>query len=172
MADLLKDDDSTPQAPKAAELTSKVLDFLSSASNETLCACALGMGAITYFILGRVGLVLIGAGAGVVLHATWTEHGRGSYEFNESEKKRRKEIGLDIVRRLLDWQDTKSLSIEQNGTEKQTIDGILSEHKELDFSDFQPETSAALTSLVDAVIRDYVKYRLSQRIVIVRLTLL
>src|SRR6266480_6019842 len=45
----------------------RAIDFLSSASNETLGACLVGLGATTYFILGRVGLVVIGVAGGIVL---------------------------------------------------------------------------------------------------------
>lgn len=38
---------------KARDLTSQVLQFLSTASNETLGACVVGLGATTYFVLGR-----------------------------------------------------------------------------------------------------------------------
>ena len=56
---------------KAQDLTSYALNFLSNASNETLGACFVGLGATTYLVLGRIGLVLIGVVGGVVLHATW-----------------------------------------------------------------------------------------------------
>src|SRR5437868_920931 len=52
----------------AQDLTSRILDFLSNASNETLIASLVGLGATTYFVLGRLGLLLIGGVGGVVLH--------------------------------------------------------------------------------------------------------
>src|SRR3954451_11700486 len=42
------------------------LRFFATASNETLGACVVGLCASTYLVLGRVGLVLIGAVGGVV----------------------------------------------------------------------------------------------------------
>src|SRR5690242_15354889 len=44
------------------------LRFFANASNETLGACVVGLCASTYLVLGRFGLVLIGAVGGVVLH--------------------------------------------------------------------------------------------------------
>ena len=142
--------------PKVRGFTTGILDFLSTASNETLCACIAGSGALTYLFLGRVGLVLIGIIGGVVLHATW--EGDGTDEQQKArDLGRRKEVGLDIVQRLLDWQDkTNSPQHDRNAG----IDGVevmLSLRNELDFEGFRPATASALTSLVDAVIRDYVK---------------
>ena len=42
------------------DITDRALRFFSQASNETLGACLVGLSATTYFILGRVGLLLIG----------------------------------------------------------------------------------------------------------------
>ena len=145
-------------APKARELTTKILDFLSTANNETLGACVVGLGAVTYFVLGRVGLVLIGAVGGVVLHATWEDDRNSAMRDAPSEAKRRKEAGVDIVKRLLEAQDKRqSTDVERKGGCGE-VDVLLSTRKELNFDGFQPATGAALSSLVDAVIRDYVKY--------------
>src|SRR3954465_12029218 len=53
------------------DVTTRILQFLSTASNETFSGIALGLGLSTYVLLGRLGLVLLGALGGVVLHATW-----------------------------------------------------------------------------------------------------
>ncbi len=137
---------------KARALTSQILDFLSNASNETLGACIIALGATTWLILGRLGLVLIGIVGGVVLHATWERDGQGhtADEANALEGRRR-EKGLDVVGRVLDWrQKTKG------GTGPDDLE--VPSQRTLDFSGFRPETSAALTGLTDAVVRDYVKY--------------
>src|SRR5277367_4066951 len=55
---------------KLRDLTNATLNFLSTASNETLGAFVVGLAASTYLVLGRLGLVLIGAVGGVILHAT------------------------------------------------------------------------------------------------------
>ena len=144
--------------PKVRELITRVLDFLSHASNETLCAFIAGLGAITYFVLGRIGLVLIGVVGGVILNATW-EGGDGSNDQHKAQElKRRKEVGLDIVKRLLSSRDQFYLPESVDRADKSDVDVKLSALKELDFEDFRPETRSALMSLVDAVIRDYVKY--------------
>ena len=137
---------------QAQELTSKILDFLSIASNEQLGACALGLGLATYFILGRLGLILIGIVGGIVLHATWDGNNAkdGSLPVEQS---RRKEASLDIVKRLLDWQDIRkeSTSVITSSTEPLHL-------TELNFDGFQPETAEALSFIVERVIDDYVKY--------------
>ncbi|KAL2039724.1 hypothetical protein N7G274_007583 [Stereocaulon virgatum] len=137
----------------ARDLTSRLLDFLSNASNETLGACVVALGATTWLILGRVGLVMIGLVGGVVLHATWD--GSGQIGMNDearvSEVRKRREKGLDVAARVLDWR-------ERTRAEKESKTFTESSQMRLDFSDFQPETRAALTDLTDAVVRDYVKW--------------
>ncbi|KAF2108739.1 PXA domain-containing protein [Lophiotrema nucula] len=137
-------------------LTDRALHFFATASNETLGACLVGLGAATYFILGRVGLVLIGAVGGVVLHATWESHAHGdNAEKAQDQQARKRELGIDVANRVLNWRSEVA-----HGKEKQQddTDVKLYSGKELDFSDFKPETAAALTELTDAIIRDYVKW--------------
>ena len=144
--------DNANVSSKARDLTSHVLDFLSNASNETLGACVVALGATTWLILGRVGLVIIGLVGGVVLHATWEGSGQIgiNHEAETLEARKRREKGLDVVARVLDWR-------ERGRGEKESDTVTESSQMKLDFSDFQPETSAALTDLTDAVVRDYVK---------------
>lgn len=141
-------------ALKARDWTGHILEFLSNASNETLGACIIGLGATTYFILGRVGLVIIGLVGGVVLHATWEE--KTQYHANDdaraTEARKGREKGLAIISRVLDWRE-KSKTIENDASADLT-NSIF--EKELDFSGFQPETKDALQSFTDAIIRDYV----------------
>ena len=138
---------------KAKDVTAQVLDFLSNASNETLGACVVALGATTWLVLGRVGLILIGAVGGVVLHATWEGNGpdHASDEARGLEAKRRREKGLDVASRVLDWR-------ERTKKEVQTEDVPSNSQKILDFSGFRPETSAALTNLTEAVVQNYVKW--------------
>ena len=154
--------DETPPKQTARtnvqNFTNRALEFLSTASNETLVGCLVGLSAVTYLVLGRVGLLLIGTVCGVVLHATWDESSQDAARNGATaiEIKRRREAGLDIIHRVLDWQQKKEGSLtEDDGHE---IDILLYAGKTLDFADFKPATGAALTGLVDAVIRDYVKY--------------
>ncbi|KAF2402397.1 hypothetical protein EJ06DRAFT_490811 [Trichodelitschia bisporula] len=149
--------DLTPQSFQATaqQLTDQALRFLSSASNETLGACLVGLGATTYLVLGRVGLVLMGVAGGVVLHATW-EAGSTDGKSREEEEWRRKQAGVDIVQQALDWRRKQHEALNTEGEEQVRVErhpGIT-----LDFSSFQPETAAALNELTDAVIRDYVKW--------------
>ncbi|KAL8664715.1 MAG: hypothetical protein Q9202_002850 [Teloschistes flavicans] len=96
-------------AVNAQKMLDQVLEFLSTASNETLGACLAGLAAITYLLLGRVGLVLIGFLGGIVLHATWEEHISSSENHAQSaivqSLSRRREAGLDILQRVLNWRD-------------------------------------------------------------------
>ena len=151
-------DGSERIAIQARDLTTRVLEFLSNASNETLVACIVGIGAATWLVLGRVGLVLIGVVGGVVLHATW-ERDIGSNENDEAralEARKRREKGIDIAVRVLDWKERREESRELDGV-RDTPTGVLLE-KELDFAGFQPETKNALNNLVDSIIRDYVRW--------------
>ena len=149
--------DVKPSLPSMTvrDLTTRVLDFLSDASHESLAAVLVGLGAVTYFILGRVGLLLIGVIGGVVLHAAWEGHKEADVddEPKMEQIERRREKGFDIVRRALDGRDRPlSSSIDQN----KAVSALVA-HRSLDFSGFPSETASALTDLVDAIVRDYVK---------------
>ncbi|OAL01191.1 hypothetical protein IQ06DRAFT_376770 [Phaeosphaeriaceae sp. SRC1lsM3a] len=155
-----KDAQNAPSLDVKA-LTDRTLHFLATASNETLGACLVGLGAGTYLILGRVGLVLIGVVGGVVLHATWegnSNNGNDSEGKGKSNDSRRRELGVDVAHRVLDWRDTRTQ--EKGAREDDSADFSLKLYsgKPLDYSEFKPETAAALTELTDAVIRDYVKW--------------
>ncbi|KAJ4374920.1 hypothetical protein N0V83_001998 [Neocucurbitaria cava] len=152
--------DSSPGLEVKA-LTDRALHFLATASNETLGACLAGLGAGTYLILGRVGLVLIGVVGGVVLHATWegrTQDADAGENKAKSAEARRRELGVDIAHRVLDWRDTRAPEGSKDGDDGQDLNLMLYSGKKLDYSDFKPETAAALTELTEAVIRDYVKW--------------
>ena len=151
-------DTSERIAIQARDLTTRVLEFLSNASNETLGACLIGLGAVTWLVLGRVGLVLIGVVGGVVLHATW-EGDIGNNENDEAralEARKRREKGLDIAARILDWKERTEGSRELDGVRDVPVAVPLD--KELDFAGFPPDTKAALANLIDSIIRDYVKW--------------
>lgn len=140
-------------------LTDRALHFLATASNETIGACLVGLGASTYLVLGRVGLLLIGVVGGVVLHATWEGHTHGDSDSKaQNQEARKRELGVDIASRVLNWRDSAAHGKENDQNEESRMDVKLYAGKELDYSEFRPETAAALTELTDAVIRDYVKY--------------
>lgn len=140
-------------------LTDCTLHFLATASNETLGACLVGLSAGTYLVLGRVGLMLIGVMGGVVLHASWEGLARGDGEDKAlAQGDRRRERGVDVVQRVLDWRDTRAHGKEKSEDNDHDLHLKLYSGKELDYSEFRPKTAAALTELTDAVIRDYVRY--------------
>lgn len=129
----------------AEDLTTRALKFLSTASMETIGGIAVGLAACTYLILGRAGLVLIGAFGGVVLHATWEGQSSAAGSIQDA----RRESGLDIVKRILDLRDARKAG---------EADEDENDATENSFDGFQPETAAALSNFVDAVIRDYIKW--------------
>ncbi|KAF2201284.1 hypothetical protein GQ43DRAFT_394521 [Delitschia confertaspora ATCC 74209] len=133
------------------------LHFLANASNESLGACIVGLGAATYLVLGRIGLVLIGIVGGVVLHATWegSLDGQGEDKAQKDERRRR-ELAIEVAHRILDWRDSKDGKNLKSADEE--TDLRLYSGQKLDYSEFRPETAVALTELTDAVIRDYVKW--------------
>ncbi|KAH9900167.1 PXA domain-containing protein [Xylariomycetidae sp. FL2044] len=138
----------TPASPSSDQddLLTKVFQFLSRATPGTIGGIAAGLAAITYFILGRAGLLLIGAFAGVTLFIAWESR------HPEVSRAVRGERGHEFLDRFLET--------------KNTIAGLKSEQEEehetqvlaTSFDDFQPETRQALNEFVDAVIRDYVDW--------------
>ena len=149
-------DDAPTASMTAKDLTTKALQFLSNASNEALCACFAALGLLTYFILGRLGLLLIGGVGGVVLHAIWEDGGSQHTEEASQglQERKRREKSLDVVRRVLDLRNTKEDS-------KQETDRLLTDTnttKSLDFADFKPDSKAALEEFTNAVLRDYVSW--------------
>ncbi|ORY57299.1 PXA domain-containing protein [Pseudomassariella vexata] len=126
------------------DLTTKLLTFLSTATPETLGAIAVCLAAVTYFILGQIGLVIIGAFAGVTLHSSW--------EARHPDVSLRRERGYDILDRLVKTR-TQASSIKSEEDQENEIQTLSR-----NFDDFQPETREALNALVDAVVRDYVEW--------------
>ena len=136
-----------------------VLHFLSTASNEKLGACAAACGLVTYLVLGRFGLVIIGMVAGIVLHAAWEGYtGSGiDQRARDEEKKRRREVGLDVAARVLDWRQSQCGSHEDRSRGNIKGDALQALERQEDFVEFRAATRTALTRLVDAVMRDYVQ---------------
>lgn len=134
-----------------------VLNFLSTSNNETLLGVFALLTLMTYIILGRFGLVLIGVALGIILHASW----EGTHEHGDealSMPRKRKELALEVSKRLLDW--PKFATSAETSTEMDAGFVVNPEDmsaNDLDFASFQPATAAALRSLTDAVVRDYVK---------------
>ncbi|KAJ5990878.1 hypothetical protein N7499_011425 [Penicillium canescens] len=138
------------------ELVNFALNFLSTSSNETLLGVFALLILVTYVVLGRIGLVLIGIVLGVVLHASWD--GPDSVSEGSRAPNRRRELALEVSSRLLDWPKRDGASLAQGDN-----DGSMSVPEDLspadlDYATFQPATASALKTLTDAVIRDYVQY--------------
>lgn len=137
------------QSSDQQSLTTKIIDFLASASPGTLGGVAVGLAATTYFVLGRLGLVLIGAFGGIVSFIHWEQRNV------EVARAVRGEKGLDLLERLLAAKKSEQDALRgETGSEEQQQDGALIRS----FDDLQPETREALTELVDAVIDNYVKW--------------
>ncbi|KAI5926967.1 PXA domain-containing protein [Camillea tinctor] len=128
------------------DLVTRALKFFSTATPGTLGAIAVGLSATTYFVLGQVGLLLIGAFGGVTLFVSWESR------HPEVARAVRGEKGYDFLDRLLETR-TKSLSTRSEQDEEADAEALA--HS---FDDFQPDTREALNELVDAVIRDYVNW--------------
>lgn len=156
------DDSPTKQhaadAVRPQELMDRALDFLATASNETLLGVFALLAFVTYIVLGRVGLVLIGIGLGVVLHASWEGSTQTRSSEGSSTPKKRRELALEVSQRLLDW--PKRAVSDQIATQNDS--GTIAAPEDLstadlEFTTFRPATAAALRSFTDAVVKDYVK---------------
>ena len=134
-------------------LTDKALHFLAHASNETLGVCVAGLGAATYMVLGRVGLLIIGVAGGVVLHATWEgiRSDDRDEETKKAERERKREAGVEVLRRVIEWRMNKA-------SEGPDEDIKVYSNQSPDYSNFEPETAKALNTFTDSVIQDYVYY--------------
>ncbi|CEJ60826.1 hypothetical protein PMG11_09383 [Penicillium brasilianum] len=146
-------------AMRPLELRDRALDFLATASNETLIGVFALLAFATYVILGRVGLVLIGIGLGVILHASWEGVAQTRSNDESSTPKKRRELALEVSKRLLDWPKRETsaqiTTVNHSGTvvAPEDLSAV-----DLEFTTFQPATAAALRSLTDAVVKDYVKH--------------
>lgn len=149
--------DAYKQSASRRDATHDILYFLSHASNQTLGVLLVALGGVTYLVLGRVGLLLIGMVCGVALHAAWEGSSAHNHGLDAVDGKRRREVGLDVMRRILDSQERKRVGIQDSEGKDSKTESTRSSSQVSDFKDFQPATGAALGGLVDAIIRDYVK---------------
>ncbi|CAN8106399.1 unnamed protein product [Discula destructiva] len=144
---------TAPSAPSKAskpedDFTTRVFQFLSTATPGTLGGIAVGLAAVTYFVLGQVGLLLIGALAGIAFYIHWEAT---NPDFARAV---RGETGPDILTRLLDEKNRLRDMEQENKANEEEEEHFLAKS----FADFQPETREALIDFVDAIIRDYVKW--------------
>ncbi|KAI1418882.1 PXA domain-containing protein [Xylaria sp. FL1777] len=135
-----------PSAGQDDDIATKIFQFLSTATPASFGAIAAALAAVTYFILGRVGLLLIGAFAGVSLFVIWES------QHPEVARAVRGEKGHAFLDRLLN-NTYGDLGLQRQQDEEKDSMAIAQS-----FDDFQPETRDALYELVDAVIRDYVDW--------------
>ena len=145
-------------APLPKDLLDASLNFLANSSNEALLGVFGLLAAMTYVILGRLGLLLIGIASGVILHASWEgpSHEKEGEEVRVSKKRR--ELALEVSKRLLDWSSRPVPAEAGNENEGNAL--VASEDLsavDLEYATFRPATAAALRSLTDSVIQDYVK---------------
>ncbi|KLU86567.1 PX domain-containing protein [Magnaporthiopsis poae ATCC 64411] len=127
-------------------IANKIIQFLSTATPETLGAIAVGLAAVTYLVLGQVGLLLIGVFAGAVGVISWEARNPVVARNVRGEK------GVDALARILDYKGALSVAAGADAKDGEDAAPLRG------FEDFQPETRDALNGLVDAVIRDYVNW--------------
>ncbi|KAK2597481.1 hypothetical protein QQS21_005951 [Conoideocrella luteorostrata] len=138
--------ENTDLPAKTSALAAKALKFISEATPSTLGGIAVALSAVIYAILGKVGLLLIGAFGGVVTFISLEARNPAIAQAVRGEK------GPEVIDRV--WLDLKSRNPKDE-------DGHAEDDEEAafkSFDDFRPETREALTGLVDAVVRDYVKW--------------
>ncbi|KAL1835789.1 hypothetical protein VTJ49DRAFT_6053 [Mycothermus thermophilus] len=145
---------STPSpGPSEESLATKVLGFLATATPETLGGVAVGLAATTYLVLGRLGLVLIGAFGGVVGFIQWERRNA------EVVRVVRGERGIEVLERLLAARKPSELSPPKSANGDKNVDVEAEEAALLtSFDDLPPETREAMTHLIDAVIDNYVRW--------------
>ncbi|OBT69212.1 hypothetical protein VE03_01864 [Pseudogymnoascus sp. 23342-1-I1] len=145
------DDTSSTRVPPATpDATTRLLQYLAHASTEQLCAIAIGLAGCTYLVLGRVGLVLIGAFGGIILHASWESHS----DVADIQATHQRQKGLDILQKVLHWRE-KNPANPYEFDDSDDTDVVV---PGANFDDFRPATAEALRELVEATIRDYVEY--------------
>ena len=172
---------ATASPPLSDTLLARLLGFFAEASNGTLAGCFAGLLLVVVVLFGRIGFVLVGVVTGFVLHALWPDtlplpH-RSSGLSRRKGARHWEESGCETARRILDWRTERASDIAaaaaatsattsaattgneslKDGAPDRVVDAATAD-KSLDFSRLPPQTAAALASLTDAVIRDYVSY--------------
>ncbi|KAI1365726.1 PXA domain-containing protein [Xylaria arbuscula] len=138
--------ETKPSTSADDDIATKIFRFLSTATPPTLGAIAVALAAVTYVVLGRVGLLLIGAFGGVTSFVIWES------QHPEVARAVRGEKRHAFLDQLLD-NTYGDLGLKAQQEDEKDIATALQS-----FDDFQPETRDALHELVNAVIRDYVDW--------------
>ncbi|EPE05089.1 px domain-containing protein [Ophiostoma piceae UAMH 11346] len=133
-----------------SDIPTRVFRFFSTATRESLGAVGVGLAATTYFVLGRVGLVLIGAFGGIALFVAWEARNPSVTRAIHGE------TSADLLARAIEYRKR------EYNPHGDSLDVFDSTQDELDvahaFDNFRPQTRQALDSFVDAVVRDYIKW--------------
>ncbi|KAK3327589.1 PXA domain-containing protein [Cercophora scortea] len=137
-------DEATIGATADEDVPTRLFRFLSTATPRALGGVALGLAGTTYFVFGQLGLVLIGAFGGILAFIQWEQRNA------EVARAIRGERGMDVLARLLEARKEGT----ETAREEQDQESALIRR----FDDFQPETREALNELVEAVVRDYVRW--------------
>ncbi|KAG5964810.1 hypothetical protein E4U57_004835 [Claviceps arundinis] len=141
-------EDSAESTTRASALVAKALEFVSEATPVTLGSLAVAISAVLYALLGRIGLLLIGALGGVLLFISVEARSPVIAQAVRGEQ------GGDVLARV--WNELKIAGADTTGADGQADDEDEATFKT--FDDFRPETRDALCGLVDAVVRDYIKW--------------
>lgn len=142
--------DSSDQSGNDA---SYLLQFLSNANNETAIASLIGLAIATYFVFGRLGLLLIGIILGVVLHASWEiKECNNTTQLKLQKRKQLKRTGLEVVDSLLQWR------AEVNDIQQGHQAGNTNYENNYDVGNLNalPKTAGAIELLKDAILQNYV----------------
>ncbi|KAL1909174.1 hypothetical protein Sste5344_005056 [Sporothrix stenoceras] len=128
-----------------------------SAAFASLSAVGVGLAATTYFVLGRVGLVLIGAFGGIALFVAWEARNP------DVTRAIRGETSSDLLSRVIEYRKKDQKEGGEAKAEKEGSEASFDPSQEelalgRAFENFRPETRQALDGLVEAVVRDYVKW--------------
>lgn len=136
----------TARSPEEPSFASKAIQFFATATPATLAGLGVGVSAVTYAVLGRLGLVLIGAFGGVVSFIIWESKNP------ELAKAVRGEDGSRVLDRV--WADLTSV----RALETQANEDDDEQNRIKSFDDFRPETREALSGLVDSIVQNYIKW--------------
>ncbi|TFB04110.1 hypothetical protein CCMA1212_003762 [Trichoderma ghanense] len=135
------------QSSPESSLVSQTIQFFATATPATLAGLGVGISAVTYAVLGRLGLVLIGAFGGVVSFIIWESKNP------ELAKTIRGEDGPRVLDRV--WADlTAARALEKQDDD----DDDDPSNRMRGFDDFRPETRDALSGLVDSIVQNYINW--------------
>jgi hypothetical protein len=159
IADNIKAEWTPPQntEPLTSLAGQRILHFLQTADNQVLLAFLGALALLVYLVLGRLGLLLIGLVSGFLFHEYWAGLANYGAQFGVRGfigAPSRKELGIEVAARLLDWTSQRAALETDHDNE---VVRITNDDLTVDSSRYPPATAAALTELVDATIRDYVK---------------